>query len=217
MRKAAWLLLLLAVPIFAQNKSVDDIKTAVSRMARVGRCGSPTFSPDGNTLVFVCDMSGTPQIWTAPVNGGWPILITAFEDPVGGVTWSPNSEWLAFSISPGGGMNSQVYVAKADGSSVKRLTAGGKDNNWLGEWTLDGSRLTMASNKRSAETMDAYFVSPASGELERVAELKGVGGIEGVSRDNRRVVISRVASRGDNNLVLIDRKTGAEQLLTPHT
>jgi dipeptidyl aminopeptidase/acylaminoacyl peptidase len=210
-------LLCLSLPIFAQKRSADDIKAAVIRMARVGRCGSPSFSPDGKNLAVVCDMSGSPQIWTVPEEGGWPTLVTAFDDPVSGVSWSPNSDWLAFSIAPGGGMNSQLYVAKPDGSSVKRLTAGGKDNNWLGNWTLDGSRLTMASNQRSAETMDAYLVDPVGGTLDLVAELKGTGGIEGLSRDNRYVVISRLASRGDNNLYLIDRKTGAEQLLTPHT
>ena len=210
-------LLCLSLPIFAQKRSADDIKAAVIRMARVGRCGSPSFSPDGKNLAVVCDMSGSPQIWTVPEEGGWPTLVTAFDDPVSGVSWSPNSDWLAFSIAPGGGMNSQLYVAKPDGSSVKRLTAGGKDNNWLGNWTLDGSRLTMASNQRSAETMDAYLVDPVGGTLDMVAELKGTGGIEGLSRDNRYVVISRLASRGDNNLYLIDRKTGAEQLLTPHT
>jgi dipeptidyl aminopeptidase/acylaminoacyl peptidase len=210
-------LLCLSLPIFAQKRSADDIKAAVIRMARVGRCGSPSFSPDGKTLAVVCDMSGLPQIWTVPEEGGWPTLVTTFDDPVSGVSWSPNSDWLAFSIAPGGGMNSQLYVAKPDGSSVKRLTAGGKDNNWLGNWTLDGSRLTMASNQRSAETMDAYLVDPVGGTLDMVAELKGTGGIEGLSRDNRYVVISRLASRGDNNLYRIDRKTGAEQLLTPHT
>ncbi|HVN18508.1 MAG TPA: S9 family peptidase [Dongiaceae bacterium] len=217
MRRLAFLLLSLSLPILGQNRSADDLKAAVSRMARVGRCGSPAFSPDGKTLAVVCDMSGSPQIWTVPVQGGWPTQITAFDDPVGGVSWSPNSDWLAFSISPGGGMNSQVYIAKSDGSSVKKLTAGGKENNWLGDWTLDGSRLTMASNQRSAETMDAYLVNPVPGTTEMIAELKGVGGIEALSRDNRYVVISRLASRGDNNLYLIDRKAGTEQLLTPHT
>ncbi len=217
MRRIAFILICLTLPLFAQNKSADEIKDAVTRMARVGRCYSPTFSPDAKTLAFVSDISGTPQIWTVPVSGGWPNLVTAFEDPVGAVNWSPNSEWLAFVVSPGGGMNSQIYVAKADGSSVKRLTPGGKENNWLNDWTLDGTRLTLASNKRSPETMDAYFVDPASGSMEQVAELKGVGGIEGVSRDNRFVVVSRLASRGDNNLFLVDRKSGSEQLLTPHT
>src|SRR3954470_18160079 len=98
MRKLAWLLLcIVALPVVAQTKSAGEIKAAVTRMARVGRCSSPTFSPDGKTLAFLCDMSASPQIWTAPVEGGWPTQVTAFDDPVGGVTWSPNSEWLAFS------------------------------------------------------------------------------------------------------------------------
>ena len=70
--------------MFAQNKSADDIKAAVTRMARVGRCGFPAFSPDGKTFAVICDMSGLPQIWTVPIEG-WPTLITAFDDPVGGV------------------------------------------------------------------------------------------------------------------------------------
>ena len=70
--------------MFAQSKSADDIKAAVTRMARGGRCSFPAFSPDGKTLAVICDMSGLPQIWTVPIEGDWPTLITAFDDPAGG-------------------------------------------------------------------------------------------------------------------------------------
>jgi hypothetical protein len=43
-----------------------------------------------------------------------------------------------------------------------------------------------------------------------VAELRGVGGISGVSRDGRRAVMGRVKSRGDNNLYLLDLQTAQE-------
>jgi hypothetical protein len=49
---------LVATP--ADIPPADELSEAVTRMARVGRCGSPTFSPDGATLAFVCDMSGIP-------------------------------------------------------------------------------------------------------------------------------------------------------------
>jgi dipeptidyl aminopeptidase/acylaminoacyl peptidase len=218
MRSLYYLLLIVStLPIFAQDKSADELKSAVTRMARVGRCSSPTFSPDGKRLAFISDMSGIPQIWTVPVEGSWPTLITAFDDPVTSVKWSPTSDWLAFSVAPGGGMNTQIYVAKADGSSVKRLTPGGKENNSLGDWTRDGSHIVVQSNKRSPETMDAYLVDPTSGEFDMVAELNGVGGIESISADNRFFVINRLKSRGDNNLYFLDHKAGSEQLLTPHT
>ena len=46
--------------------TTDELTKAVTLMARVGRCGSPTFSPDGKTLAFVCDMSGTPRFGRLP-------------------------------------------------------------------------------------------------------------------------------------------------------
>jgi Tol biopolymer transport system component len=40
----------------------DELETSVALMAKVGFCGSPTFSPDGKRMAFVSNMSGSPQI-----------------------------------------------------------------------------------------------------------------------------------------------------------
>jgi integrase len=50
MHRLAFLLLCLAPAMLSQNKSDDNIKDAVTRMARVGRCGSPSFSPDETSI-----------------------------------------------------------------------------------------------------------------------------------------------------------------------
>ena len=107
-------------------------------------------------------------------------------------------------------------MIRSDGSGLRRLTEGGRENNWLGDWTDDGRFLTMASNRRRAATMDAYLLDPASGAMDMVAELEGVGGIQGVSRDGQRAIVGRLRSRGDNNLYLLDLRTRKEALLTPH-
>ncbi len=65
--------------------ATDELTTAVALMARIGRCGSPSFSPNGRILAFVCDMSGVPQVWTAATEGSWPTLVTTLEDPVNSV------------------------------------------------------------------------------------------------------------------------------------
>ena len=49
------------------------------------------------------------------------------DDPIGRVTWSPNGEWLALSLAPGGGMNTQIFVVRPDGTGLRRLTDGGKE------------------------------------------------------------------------------------------
>lgn len=149
-----------------------------------------------------------------PAAGGWPRQVTAGSDPVNAVRWSPAGDWLAYSVLPGGGLNAQIYVARPDGSAVRRLTDDGKDNNWLGEWTDDGRFLTITSNRRSPATMDVYLVEPSTGRLDRLADLEGVG--DGTSRDGRRLLLTRLRNRGDNDLYLLDRSSGKETRLTPH-
>ena len=89
--------------IKAQEK--NTIETSVAMMAKIGACWSPSFSPNGETVAFISNMNGIPQIWTIPREGGWPTLITSLDDPIGSVAWSPSGKWLSFSMAPGGGMN----------------------------------------------------------------------------------------------------------------
>ena len=217
MRRSSLLPLLVLFSITAFAQSAETTSALVTRMAKVGRAGSPTFSPDGKRLAFVSDLSGVPQIWVMPTEGGWPTLLTNDNDPVGQVIWSPTSDWLAYSLAPGGGMNTQVYVLKADGSGQKRLSKGGKETNRLFDWTHDGKKLETGDNTRNPSAIDAYLTDPATGASDVAVQNDALATLEDVSRDGRWGLVSRLVSRGDNNLYLVDLKTHKETLLTPHS
>ena len=104
----------------------ENLEAVVARLAKVGSCSSPAFSPDGRQIAFVSNLSGLPQIWKVASSGGWPEMVTALEDPVGSVTWSPDGAWLAFNLAPGGGMNEQIYLVRPDGTGMRRLTPGAR-------------------------------------------------------------------------------------------
>ncbi len=195
---------------------IDHSTEAVRALARTGRCWSPSFSPDGSEIALVSDLSGIRQVWKVPTDGGWPELVTAVDDDVQMVLWSPEGTWLAFSVAPQGGMNTQVYITRADGTELRRVTDGGAETNWLGPWTRDGGALCVASNRQAGETIDAYLVDIPSGSFRLVAANPGVGAIVDVSRDGTLAVLNRVAHRSDNNLYLIDMIRNTESLLTPH-
>jgi dipeptidyl aminopeptidase/acylaminoacyl peptidase len=194
----------------------DDLESEVARMARIGACWSPSFSPDGSRLAFVSDLSGVPQVWIVDAAGGWPRQVTALDDQVSGVSWSPDGEWLAFSLAPGGGMNQQIYLVRPNGMEMRRLTPGGEENNWIGAWSRDGKILTLASNRQNPATMDAYLFDVESGKTTLAAKNPGIGGITDLAADGTKAVIFRMASRSSNDLYLRDLESGHERLLTEH-
>ncbi len=200
----------------AAASPADDLETAVSRMSRVGFSRSPSFSPDGKTVAFVSNLSGVPQVWTVPASGGFPRLVTSFDDPVGNVEWSPDGRWIAFSLAPGGGMNAQVYLVRPDGTGLRRLTDGGKETNRLGVFRHDGKRLALGSNRRTGAAIDAYLYDTETGVLALAVQNPGIGGFEDLSRDGKRALLNRLRYRGSNDLFLVDLETKKETLLTPH-
>ncbi|HEV2965115.1 MAG TPA: S9 family peptidase [Candidatus Angelobacter sp.] len=197
-----------------------EIAATVARMARVGTAIRPAFSPDGTWISFISNISGVPQVWVMPAEGGFPRMVTNGDDPAVDAEWSPTSDWIAVTIAPGGGLNTQIYVVKPDGSGLRRLTDGGKDNNGFNAWSEDGKKIAIDSSRFDAASRDSFLIDLASGTITLVCKNPGVGAIANLSANGKRALLTRVRSRGDNNLYLLDLEPGQEKaketLLTKH-
>jgi dipeptidyl aminopeptidase/acylaminoacyl peptidase len=198
------------------DKQKADVAASVARMARVGSAVAPRFSPDGKWVSFISNMSGAPQVWIVPAEGGYPRMVTNGDDPVTQQEWSPASDWIALAIAPGGGLNTQVYVVKPDGSGMRLLTQGGKDNNGFDAWTDDGKQIAIDSSRDDPARRDSFMIDVATGQTRLVAKNPGVGGIDGISRDGSRALLNRLKNRGDNNLYVLDLAGGKDTLITKH-
>ncbi|HEX8618375.1 MAG TPA: S9 family peptidase, partial [Thermoanaerobaculia bacterium] len=195
----------------------EDLSRNVRMLGKMVSAGAPSFSPDGKRILFITTISGSPQVWTVAATGGWPDQITAFDDPVANVRWSPNGDWLAVQVAPGGGLNEQIYVMRPDGSDLRMLTEGGTTNNQLGVWTPDSKSLVIASNRRTPNAMDIWLLDAATTAKRLVAQNSGVGHVEKVSRDGKYAIVGRLASRGDEDFYRVALDGSGEVYLTPHT
>lgn len=216
MRHAPLLLFVLTLSSAPPAVAGTEIADSVAKLARIGSCFSPSFSPDGEALAFVSDMSGQPQVWAVRAGGGWPHQLTAFDDTISRAEWSPDGEWLAVSAAPGGGMNAQVYLVYRDGLTVRRITAGGQETNSLGPWSWDGKRLALSSNVDQPGGMAAYLYDLEDESLHLAGGGQGITRVADLSRDGRYALLDRLVGRGSNDLYLLDLESGAEALLTAH-
>ena len=158
-----------------------------------------------------CRRSGRSRRGRLPAHGH------VLRRPVGGVEWSPDGQWIAFSLAPGGGMNAQVFLVKPDGTGLKQ-----PDGRRARRRTASAASGTTARSSRSARTggpasrIDAYLYDAEAGRLTLVSEIAGTGGFEDLSRDGKRALLNRLRYRGSNDLFLVDLATKKETLLTPH-
>ena len=58
---------------------------------------SPSWSPDGRTVAFASNRSGSQQIWTIRVDGGEARQLTKFPLDIGNLQWNPTGRHIAFS------------------------------------------------------------------------------------------------------------------------
>ncbi len=206
----------------AEERTRGQVDTAVELADRlVDAWGSwgPTLDPDCRRIAFVSDRSGTPCVWVqdlpAPGERCEPTMIKISEDPVVAVNWSADGGWLACAVATGGGVRTQVWVVRPDGSDARRVAGSADEHAELGPWTRSGHRVvvTMPSEVADQPTR-SYLVDPIDGakSLLAVGELITVLDL---SVDETFVIV-KDGQRGKQFCVVVDRVSDQDHPLLPY-
>jgi TolB protein len=83
--------------------------------------------------------------------------------------WSPDGKRLAFRRMVGA-LDSEVFIANADGSDIRNLTNHPAFDGWP-SWSPDGSLLAFASNRRS--NYQVFVMKPDGTDVTLVANTEG--------------------------------------------
>ena len=216
MRGLAWAIMLTGAAFGASAAHAEEpaLKARIEALGKINSATSPSFSPDGKRIAYLSNRSGSPQVWVLDRASGKSQQVTKLDDPVGTLAWSPVGDWIAFGTAPGGGLNTQIWMMRPDGSEQRRLTPGGKEGTALSRWSHDGASLLVSSNKDDPAAQNAALIDVETGKwtpLTANAVQNGPADMRG-----NVVTVGRLVGRGDNNIFLHDRATGREALLTPH-
>lgn len=202
---------LLVLPALGQSYTIQqylNIKSA----------SSPSMSPDGREVAYLSNATGTTQVWSTLISSPKPVQLTNYEDNVSFVRWLSDGSGMIFGKAKGGDENTQFYWMDKFGRNVKALTNDPAVRHNFGLISRDAAVIAYSSNKRNRNYFDIYAMDIASGREVLLYQQDGDNSIVALSDNGRQFIISRSGGELslDNNLYLVDAKTKAAKLLTPH-
>lgn len=178
-----------------------------------------SFSPDGQRLTFLTNITGVAEVWSIPIDmpaaiPPWPEQLTFVGDRVGSASYSPKADVLMVSADVGGSEHMQLYLLSGDGASFMPLTARPEFIYQFGYWSPDGTRFTYASNERDGRYFDVYERSLETGQTRLLLQQDGTNAAGRYSRDGRFALVSRSHSNINTQLLLVDTLSGEVRPLT---
>ena len=112
----------------------------------------PSFSPDGQKIVFSSDRSGGTQLFVVSWNGsswGAPVQLTTGGGAKSSPDWSVNGLHVAYDVATSHD-GSEIWVIDTDGSNARLVTSGGSYDARPG-WSHDGNKLAFVSDRSGAK------------------------------------------------------------------
>jgi len=139
------------------------------------RDSSPKLSPDGRSIVFVSDRSGSQQIWRAAADGRDAVALTVMESAsMGSPRWSPDGTRIAFDATSSRGR--AIFLIDASGGPPRQWT------KWSScgrpSWSHDG-RWIYYQDADSAGSPQIFKISALNdGNSSRVTNDGGADPLE---------------------------------------
>ncbi|THA75813.1 prolyl oligopeptidase family serine peptidase [Streptomyces sp. A0592] len=183
------------VPVRVPDHVGADLPTLLTAHG----CWYPSVDPTGESVAFICDRSGVPQLWCGPARGSAAHLLDGDPDPVTEVSWSPDGRWIAYTSAPGGGEHTRVLVVRPDGTGRQVLAGAERGSSaHLGCWIRDGTALAITVSQPSVSgrehTGAGHLPAEADGALETGTRAPGAAWSE---RDGPATLLgSATAHRG---------------------
>jgi TolB protein len=108
----------------------------------IGNVISPSFSPDGQTILFANRAADGPtSLWTVKNTGENAKLLYAGPNTIVSADWSPDGNTLAFAMAVDRPDAYEIFLMDTDASNIRQITYGLEGIGGSLDWSPDGKYL----------------------------------------------------------------------------
>lgn len=185
-----------------------------------------TLSPDGKRMIYTSTKDGDIDLYIMDLASGTEKRITTALGYDGGAWFSPDGTKLIWRasrpktdaeikeykdllaenlVAP---TNMEVWVANADGSNARQVTAYGQAN-WAPAYMPDNKRIIFASNHeyKRGFPFNLYTINEDGSNLQKISRDKGFDAFPMFSPDGKKIVFCSNRNNGgtrDTNVFIAD-------------
>ncbi|ASG66230.1 Tol-Pal system beta propeller repeat protein TolB [Idiomarina piscisalsi] len=169
---------------------------------------SPSWSPDGNKLVYVSFENKTAEIFMQDIYTTRREKLTSFPGINGNPVFSPDGSKLAMVLSKDG--NPELYVFDIKTKNLQRVTRN-RTIDTEPSWTPDGKSLVFTSERGGRPQL--YNVELSSGQVRRLT-FEGEQNLGGTVAPSGKDMILVNRTRGNYHIAKQEFPRGTMQVLT---
>ncbi len=175
-------------------------------------------TPDGERVLFVSNMSGQFNLWSAELDGGWPEQLTTFVDnSVRGVAVREDGTIL-FHADRDGDEFHQLYRIPAEGGWPEQLTDLPQVQHELSpaSWAPDGKSFAFSGNRRTPTDGEVYIWREGDAEPRYLFGEGMYTFAVSFSPDGSKLLAVEFRSNTDISIWVVDVASGDAVEATPH-
>ncbi len=202
------------------NAQVEPRSLTIEKLYMTRQIGRPTWSPDGNSIAFISNMSGRNNIWTIPAEGGFPTQLTVSDQRQTSPAWSPDGKWIAYQSDYDGDEQWDIYLVSPQTGKVVNLTQTSEIAELNPTWSPDGRYLAYEVKPKTSAAYEIDIYDMIMREVKHLTintpqDKSNTNPIW--SKDGKNIVYTQEQAKGtDSNIFIADVATCKSTLLTPH-
>ena len=169
---------------------------------------SPSWSPDGKSLVYVSFESERPEIFIQHLATARRTKVSGFSGLNSAPSWSPDGKYLALVLSKDG--SPDIYTMNTATKRLKRLTRF-RSIDTEPVWSADGRDIIFTSSRSGGPQL--YKISAEGGKARRITFEGVYNSAASLSPDGKYIAMVH-ADRGQYKIAQLERESGNLTVLT---
>jgi dipeptidyl aminopeptidase/acylaminoacyl peptidase len=202
------------------NAQVEPRSLTIEKLYTTRQVGRPTWSPDGNSIAFISNISGRNNLWLVATEGGWPVQLTVSDQRQAAPAWSPDGKWIAYQSDYDGDEQWDIFLVSPKTGKVVKLTQTREIAEFNPTWSPDGRYLAYDVKPKTSAAYEIDIYDMVMREVKHLTtntpqDKRNTNPIW--SKDGKYIVYTQSQAKGtDSNIFIADVATGQSTLLTPH-